>query len=172
MDDANLSILRHLRTTPGVLRLICAVTEEEASWKPSPKRWSVLEVLGHLSHVEVAGFRGRTERMLKEDNPSLPPYDPDAFAAAGAYGGRTLAQALDEFERERKISLRLLENLPPGAASRGGLHGELGPVTLRHLLNEWPLHDLGHLRQIAELIRAVKYHPHIGPWQRVYSMNP
>lgn len=166
------SILRQLRSTPGVLRSLCTVSEEEAAWKPSPQRWSVLEVLGHLAHVEALGFRGRLERMLSEDNPALPAYDPGAFAASGAYGGRALAGALDAFEQERGQSLRLLEALPDGAVRRTGVHAELGPVTVNHLLHEWPLHDLGHIRQIAELVRAVKYYPHIGPWQRAYTMNP
>jgi hypothetical protein len=132
----------------------------------------VLEVLGHLAHVEVFGFLGRLERMLNEENPALPAYDPDAFAASGVYGGRTLAEALVAFERERDRSLPLLEALPPEAAARSGVHAELGLVTVNDLLHEWPLHDLGHIRQIAELIRAVKYYPYIGPWQRAYTMNP
>jgi len=148
------------------------LTEEEAAWKPSAKRWSALEVLGHLGHVELLGFRHRVELMMREENPKIAPYDPDAFAAAGVFGGRTVSSALDEFEGEREQSLRFLESLPPDCTSRTGIHGELGPITVGNLLHEWPLHDLGHIRQIAELIRAVKYYPHIGPWQRAYSMNP
>ena len=55
---------------------------------------------------------------------------------------------------------------------RTGVHGDLGPVTLRNLLNEWPLHDLGHVRQIAELVRARRFHPNLGPWQAIYPMKP
>ena len=162
-----------LQSTPTLLRaLTIALTEQEAAWKPSPKRWSVLEVLGHLSHVEQLGFRHRIERMLAENNPRIEPYDPEAYAAAGAFAGHSLASAVDAFQNQREQSLRLLENLPADAASRTGVHGEFGPINIGNLLNEWPLHDLGHVRQIAELIRAVKYYPHIGPWQKTYTMNP
>lgn len=173
MTESDLPGMAQLRATQGVLRgLVCAMTAEEAAWKPSPKRWSVLEVLGHLIHVESVGFRGRIERLMQAENPRIDPYDPDAFAAAGVYGGRTLGLALAEFETERQHSLAVLEALPAAAFSRTGVHRELGPVTIENLLNEWPLHDLGHIRQIAELVRAVKYHPHIGPWRKSYPMNP
>ena len=31
---------------------------------------------------------------------------------------------------------------------------EVGEITLSNMLYEWTLHDLGHVRQIAELVRA------------------
>ncbi len=161
--------LSALRATPTILRLITeALTPEEARWKPAPKRWSVLEVLGHLAHVELHGFRGRVERIVTEDNPLLPSYDPDSFT----YQVPSLAEGLAAFDRERALSLGLLDTLPASALTRGGVHSSLGPLTVTNLLNEWPLHDLGHIRQVAELIRAVKYYPHIGPWQNFYSLQP
>lgn len=169
MHAYEFSGLAQLRATPVILRMMTeGLTPEEASWKPSAKRWSVLEVLGHLAHVEVYGFRGRVERILGEENPLLPSHDPNSFT----YDVPDLAEGLDSFERERGPSLRLLENLPASALARGGVHSALGPLTVLNLLNEWPLHDLGHIRQIAELIRAVKYYPHIGPWQNFYSLQP
>ena len=173
MNESEFTGIRQLRATPAVMRnLVCALTEEEADWKPSGKRWSVVEVLGHLCHVELLGFRGRIERLMREDNPRVPGYDPDVYAAEGAYRGRTMAEALDEFERVRRESLLFIDGLSLDSLSRPGIHQELGPITVGQLLHEWPLHDLGHVRQIAELIRAVKYYPHIGAWQRFYSLNP
>lgn len=173
MTEVELPGILQLRATPGILRsLVSTLTEQEAAWKPSPSRWSVLEVLGHLSHVELGGFRGRLERMVREENPQIPPYDPDVFAAQGIYGGRTAAAALDEFEQERERSLAFLETLPADSMNRTGVHGELGPIIAGNLFHEWPLHDLGHVRQIVELVRAVKYYPRIGPWQRFYTVNP
>jgi len=162
-----------LEQTPRILRLMLRASgEAEYLWKPSPSRWSIAEVLGHLCHVEKLGFRRRVERIMNEDNPLLENYDHNAFAAAGAYSGRTLEDALTEFERERAESLELLRTLPVDAAARPGRHAELGPLTLGHLIHEWPFHDLGHVRQIAELLRAAKYYPHMGPWQKFYTINP
>jgi hypothetical protein len=165
--------LEQLRSMPDVIASVVAgLTVDEAAWKPSPPRWSILDVLGHLAHVEVHGFRGRAERICSEDNPVLENYDPDAFCAAGVYRVPDVASGIEAFRRERLRSLELLATIPEPAFSRRAVHQALGPISLSDLLHEWPFHDLGHLRQIAELVRARKFYPHLGAWQRSYSINP
>lgn len=166
--------LAQLEATPAILAgILAAVTDDEMAWKPSEQRWSVSEVLAHLCHVELLGMRERVERMVAEENPDLPGYDPAKHEAAGVYGRRwRLKDALGEFEQERTRSLHLLRSVPVAALERPGTHRELGPITVRNLLNEWALHDLGHIRQIAELVRAVKYFPGIGVWQKFYTLHP
>src|SRR5260370_14729793 len=68
--------------------------------------------------------------------------------------------------------LALLTGLPASAGARTGVHSELGMVTLAHMLNEWASHDLGHLRQIAELYRAREFHPHSGPFIKYLNLKP
>jgi hypothetical protein len=162
-----------LEAMPGIFRaLLGDATDQDASWKPSPVRWCILEVLGHLSHVEVHGFRARARLILDQDNPVLENYDPDAHLAAGAYFQPSLASALETYERERTRSVELLRSITAEAVSRPAIHDALGPITLRDLLNEWPFHDIGHLRQICELLRAVRFYPHIGVWQQFYTLKP
>ncbi len=43
---------------------------------------------------------------------------------------------------------------------------------LSEMLHEWTLHDLGHIRQIAELVRARKYLAGAGAMGRSYKLNP
>jgi hypothetical protein len=40
------------------------------------------------------------------------------------------------------------------------------------MLHEWALHDLGHIRQIAELVRARKYLEGAGPLGSSYQLKP
>ena len=40
------------------------------------------------------------------------------------------------------------------------------------MLHEWTLHDLGHVRQIAELVRARKYLAGAGPLGDDYRLMP
>src|ERR1700712_4534787 len=50
--------LDQLAATPEILRILMAsVTDEIALTKPAPDRWSIAEVLEHLSHVEGHMFR-------------------------------------------------------------------------------------------------------------------
>ena len=45
-------------------------------------------------------------------------------------------------------------------------------ITLSQMLHEWALHDLGHVRQIAELVRARKYLAGAGPLGEDYQLKP
>jgi DinB superfamily len=165
--------IEQLEATPDILRLLLEpLTAGEAEWKPGPDRFSIGEVLEHLSHVEGHCFRLRVERMIAEENPQLEPYDPEVYAAAGAYSGRNAEDSFDHFEDQRLDNLEFLRNLPGEAAGRAGVHGRLGPITVAQLVSEWAFHDLGHIRQIAEIIRALKYYPHMGPFQTQYKINP
>src|SRR5215213_9110919 len=152
--------LEQLERMPDMIATVIAgATDHEVRWKPAPTRWSVLEVLGHLAHVEAHGFRGRAQRILAEDNPLLENYDPDALVAAGAYKHADIASALEVYRRERERSIELLRTVRAQDLPRPAVHGVLGTVTLGNLLNEWPFHDMGHLRQITELMRTVRFYP-------------
>jgi len=53
MTDNGLPCLVLLEATPGILRgLMSELTDDDARWKPAPDRFSVAEVLAHLSHSE------------------------------------------------------------------------------------------------------------------------
>jgi hypothetical protein len=76
------------------------------------------------------------------------------------------------FEEQRDTNLEYLRTLPAAAGSRVALHRQAGQITLAEQLNAWALHDLGHIRQIAELARARKYQPAAGPLGKEYTLNP
>jgi hypothetical protein len=172
-EDYLLPGIGTLEATPEILRgLLASVTEEQIIWKPAPNRWSIAEVLEHMSHVEGHGFRVRAERMIKENGPELEVYDQDALAADGQYTGRDAEDSFDHFEEQREDNVIWLNSLPARVASRTGTHQELGPITLGQLMNEWAFHDLGHIRQIAELVRAQIYYPNMGGFQKYYKVNP
>ncbi len=60
--------------TPEILRgLMCELSSEDAQWKPAPERFSVAEVLAHLSHREGHCYRLRVDRFMTEDMPALVP---------------------------------------------------------------------------------------------------
>ena len=58
------------------------------------------------------------------------------------------------------------------AGERVALHKAAGEITLAQMLHEWALHDLGHIRQIAELARARRYLAGAGPLGKDYDLRP
>jgi hypothetical protein len=140
-------------------------------WKPAPERWSIAEVLGHLADIEQV-YADRVRRILTEDSPFLQRYDLEAAKASGDYSRESARHNLALFLKTRRATVILLKSISPSAGERIATHSELGAITLDDMLNEWASHDLGHLRQIAELYRARAFHPNSGPFQQYSHPNP
>jgi len=165
--------LGQLEATPEILRLLMGgLSEADTNWKPAPDRFSIAEALEHLSHAEGHCFRVQVQRMVEKDNPEIEPYDTEGHIAAGQYSGRNAEDSFDHFEEQRELNVEYLRDLPDIASGRKGTHPSLGTITVANLMNEWALHDLGHIRQIAEIVRALKYYPAMGPLQSHYNLNP
>jgi hypothetical protein len=156
MKELELPCLKMLEVTPKILRaLMCEFSEEDARWKPAPDRFSVAEVLAHLTHSEGHCYRLRVDRFLKEERPEFEP--DDAQMHLERYRNADPEDELDHFEEQREDNVDFLRGLPAEEGNRVALHREAGEITLSQMLHEWVLHDLGHIRQIAEIVRARKY---------------
>ena len=62
-------LLRHiigrLRANAAVFEALCRnVADEQARWRPSADKWSMLEVMSHLADEEVEDFRTRVDLTL------------------------------------------------------------------------------------------------------------
>lgn len=160
-----------LEATPEILRgLMSEISEEDARWKPAADRFSIAEVLSHLSHSEGHCYRARVDRFLSEEMPEFEP--DDARMHLEVYRNGDPEEDFAHFEDQREANLELLRGLPPAAGNRKALHRSAGEITLSQMLHEWALHDLGHVRQIAELVRARRYLAGAGPLGEEYRLRP
>ena len=129
----NIPGLSQLEATPEILRLLMeGLSEEDAAWKPAPDRFSIAEVLEHLSHAEGHCFRLRVERMTEESDPAIEPYDPNVYFNSGQYSGRSAEDSFDHFEEQRELNLQYLRELPASAADRSGTHGNSARLPCRN----------------------------------------
>ena len=112
------------------------------------------------------------EKMVDEDNPAIEPYDPDVYFAEGQYSGRDAEDSFDHFEEQREMNVEYLQGLPDSVVDRVGMHGKIGEISVAHVMNEWAFHDIGHIKQIGEIIRALKYYPEMGAFRAQYKVNP
>ena len=171
MTNNGLPCLNLLQATPGILRgLMTELTEEDACWKPSPDRFSIAEVLAHLLHSESHCYRMRVDRFLAETRPEFEPDDAQMYLEL--YRNADPQESFDRFEELRENNIEFLRGIPAGAGERIALHKQYGEITLAQMLNEWALHDLAHIRQIAELIRARKYKAGAGSLAASYNLKP
>lgn len=170
MED-ELPCLDLLEETPGILRgLMTEISDDDARWRPSENRFSIAEVLAHLAHSEGHCYRSRVDRFLSEDRPEFEP--DDAQFHLERYRNGDPEEDFAHFEEQRETNVEHLRSLPADAGERKALHKEAGEITLSQMLHEWALHDLGHIRQIAELVRARKYLAGAGPLGKSYQLKP
>jgi len=171
MTDNGLPCLGLLEATPGILRgLMTELTDEDARWKPAPDRFSVAEVLAHLSHSEGHCYRMRLDRFMAEARPEFEPDDAQMYL--DLYRDANPEDSFEHFEEQRENNIEFLRGLSAGAGDRIALHKEYGEITLAQMLHELALHDLGHIRQIAELVRARKYKDRAGAMAASYNLKP
>jgi hypothetical protein len=154
-----------LRSTPRVLRSWLA--DLPGPWITSNEgegTWSPYDIVGHLIHGERTDWIPRLELILNYgQSQAFIPFD--RFAQFAESRGKTLGQLLDIFAELRELNLGRLAQaeLSSQDLARGGLHPELGPVTLGQLLATWLVHDLNHLAQIARVMSR-RYRSTVGPW--------
>lgn len=166
-----LPCIEMLAATPGILRgLLSEISDADARWNPAAGRFSIAEVLAHLSHSEGHCYRLRLDRFLSEERPELEP--DEASLHLDLYRNADPDEAFARFEGQRIANVELLRTLTDEAGRRVALHRAAGEITLVNMLHEWTLHDLGHVRQVAEIVRARKYLAGAGPLAGEYQLKP
>jgi uncharacterized damage-inducible protein DinB len=151
--------------------LLCDVSLEQARWKPTADKWSMLEVVNHLYDEEREDFRQRLQLTLADPGQSWPPINPREWVETRAYNDRDLAASLKNFLAERDSSLDWLRQLtnPNWQNSNEGPNGRL---SAGDLLAAWLAHDFLHIRQLARLhwqytgeLAAPYQTTYGGPWK-------
>lgn len=165
-------IAERLDTNSAVCQgLLARVPAPQARWKPSPDKWSLLEVINHLADEERDDFRRRLDLILHRPGELWPSIDPVTWARERSYNARELEASLRDFvqERERSVSwLRALESFDPALVH---MHPVLGPITAGTLLHSWLAHHLIHIRQMTRLhyeylasVVGAETLEYAGPW--------
>ena len=139
--SANRSVFESLMKDVGL---------EQARWKPSPDKWSMLEVINHLYDEEREDFRLRLDLVLADPAQAWPPIDPPNWVTIRGYNEKDPATSVNNFLAEREKSLAWLKQLSAPNWQNRYEHAT-GPITAGDLLASWLAHDFLHIRQLARL---------------------
>lgn len=150
MFDAQTCIGRLERNAQVFVALIDGVSDEQARWKPSPDRWSILEVVSHLRDEEREDFRVRLDLILNHPKKPWPPIDPQAWVMERAYNTHNLREMLTRLIEERARSIAWLRGLRSPDWETLATHG-LRSMRASAMLSSWVAHDWLHVRQLSKL---------------------
>ena len=132
-------------------RLIRGAPKSRLTRKPAPGKWSVSEILAHLSDTElVVGYRIR--KILESNGTAIEAYDQDRWAAEGNYGKRDPRVSLALFTALRESNLRLMRSLSKEQWQRYGMHAERGKESVETILRMAAGHDLNHIEQVERIL--------------------
>ncbi|GIV33388.1 MAG: hypothetical protein KatS3mg031_0923 [Chitinophagales bacterium] len=129
--------------------LLAHASDEEVSWRPTEKKWCLLEIVCHLYDEEREDFRARLKHILEQPAEKLPPIDPVGWVTARKYAEQDYSQKVHAFLHERKASVRWLQSLSNPPWQNAFHHPRLGPLSAEMFLINWVAHDYLHIRQIV-----------------------
>jgi hypothetical protein len=131
-----------------VLARLNLMSEARGDYRYAPEKWSVKEMVGHLSDTERV-FAYRALRIGRGDATPLPSFDDQAYVSEVRAGDRTLADLAAEWGDVRRASIALFRNLPAPAWQRRGIAGDQ-PISVRALAYI----IAGHVRHHVEVLEA------------------
>jgi hypothetical protein len=133
-------------------RMFENVTDRAALARYADGKWSIKEVVGHLSDTERI-FSYRLLRIARADPTPLPGYDENAYVPAGNFDRRPLDTLLDELRAARLSTRVMMEGLPPEAWTRRGVaNGKpISARALAYIIVGHVNHHMGTLRELYGL---------------------
>jgi len=135
---------------------VSGLPDKDLRFKPSPEKWCVLEILGHLADIEIVyGYRLR--QMLADSKPVIAPMDQDAWARNLGYLQSPPVELVAFYGVARHHNLRVLRRLKPEDYTKPAFHPELQrEVTVADLVKAMGGHGASHLQQIEKLKKMAK----------------
>jgi len=130
------------------LGLFRSIPETRGSYRYAEGKWSVKEVIGHITDGErILAYRAL--RFARGDATPLAGYEQDDYVLGGGFDRRSLKDLIDEFEIVRRATISLFSSFDGEAWSRRGVanKNEMSVRGIAYVL-------AGHERHHVEILRA------------------
>jgi len=129
------------------LALFRSIPETRGSYRYAEGKWSVKEVIGHITDGErILAYRAL--RFARGDATPLAGYEQDDYVLGGGFEGRSLKDLIDEFETVRRATISLFSSFDGEVWSRRGVanKNEMSVRGIAYVL-------AGHERHHVEILR-------------------
>jgi DinB superfamily len=132
---------------------VSGVAPDVLRYKPSPDKWSILEILGHLADIEIV-YAYRLRQMLADEKPVIAPMDQNAWARHLGYMESPAPELVAAYGLNRHQNVRLLKRLKPADLEKAAFHPEYQTnQTVANIVERMATHGANHLAQIEKLKR-------------------
>src|SRR2546430_7284213 len=87
-------------------QLLAARSEREGNFRYAPDKWTVKELVGHITDTERV-FTYRALRIARADKTPIEGFEQDDYVKNGGFNERTLVELAEEFAQGRGATLAL-----------------------------------------------------------------
>jgi len=123
------------------------------TFKPSPDRWSIHEIVIHIADSEANSYV-RCRRFIAEPGESLMAYDENRWGQVLRYHAQSTEEAVELFRWLRSSSHHLIRSLPESTWSNTAYHPENGTMSLDDWLDVYERHVREHIAQMQSNYEA------------------
>jgi len=130
---------------------VSGLPDKVMRYKPAPDKWCILEILGHLTDIEIV-YAYRLRQMLADNKPVIAAMDQDQWARNLGYMDVSAPELIALYGLNRHHNLRVLRRMKTEDLAKGAYHPELKrDVTVAEIVKQMAGHGSNHLEQIERL---------------------
>jgi hypothetical protein len=145
---ADQNVMELLQTQLDAFEPLRSIGESGAGYRYEPGKWSVREVIGHVTDAERV-FSYRMLRIARGDQTPLAGFDQEPYVAAANFDRLPIAALIDAFRATRNATLSLAGDLGADAWLRMGVASGF-PVSVRALSYIAAGHAAHHIRILRD----------------------
>jgi len=130
------------------LSLLQAINEEKANYRYAPNKWTIKQVVGHITdHERIKMFRAF--QLSRNENVELWGYDQEFLVNNSRFNELSMQLLLADFLNVRKASVSFIETLSPNQLQIKGAARQY-EITLEEFLRSIIGHEKHHINIIKE----------------------
>jgi uncharacterized damage-inducible protein DinB len=130
------------------LDLLKSVTEENAAYRYAPGKWSIKQIIGHITdHERIMTYRAL--RFSRKDKTALPGYDQDTFVDNSRFDEQPVSQLITELENVRSATNSFIRSLSKEQLALTGQAWKY-ELTVEEFLKATIGHELHHIEVIKQ----------------------
>ncbi|HWG51904.1 MAG TPA: DinB family protein [Gemmatimonadaceae bacterium] len=136
------------RQAEDTAALLAGVSERDAAFRYAPDKWSIRQVVGHMTDTErIMLYRALS--FARGEQAMLPAFDENAYVEAARFDGRTMTGLADEFRLVRAATIPFFAALTPEELRRVGTANNR-TYTVRSLAWIIAGHEMHHVSLLRE----------------------
>jgi len=128
--------------------LLAPINEEKASYRYAPEKWSIKQVIGHVTDAERV-FAYRLVCIARGESKPLPGFDENDYMRNANFDDLTFAELVKGFTATRRATLALIRSLSDEGWGRIGIANEK-PTSARAVAYSLLGHERHHMRVLRE----------------------